>query len=386
MSRIASIEAIGAELTGWRHHLHSIPELQFDCFRTSAFVAEKLRSFGVDEVVEGMATSGVVAVINGKGPGITTGLRADMDALPIEELRDLPYRSTVPGVMHACGHDGHTTMLLGAAKHLAETRNFAGRAVLIFQPAEEGGGGADVMCREGLMTRFGIERVFALHNWPGMDAGRIETRAGPAMAASDAFDVIVTGTGAHAAQPHNGRDPIFAATAMVQALQTIVSRTLDPVKPAVLSVTQFQSGSAYNVIPDEARFSGTFRSLDDEVRAQLLRRLEEIVSAVARANGVRADVIHHPGYPVTVNDADAAGFAMDVAESLVGTGNIERNRLPEMGAEDFAYMLEQVPGAYVFLGQGESAGLHHPRYDFNDKILTLGASYLARLVEEARPF
>ncbi|MEM9811214.1 MAG: M20 aminoacylase family protein [Pseudomonadota bacterium] len=385
MPVINRIADYAADMTAWRRHIHARPELLFETHETAAFVAEQLRTFGVDEIHEGVATSGVVAVIDGQGPGPTIGLRADMDALPITETRNLPYRSERPGKMHACGHDGHTAMLLGAARYLAETRNFSGRVALLFQPAEEGGGGGKVMVDEGVMERYDITRVFALHNWPGLDFGRIELTAGPTMASGDQFDIEIRGRGAHAAYPHNSTDPIAIAMTVAQAMQTIVARTVNPLTPAVVSITRIDAGTTYNVIPEVARLAGTVRTLDEEVRQDVARRIEGLATRIAEGFGATAEVYYSFGYPVTVNDADAAAFAAEVARDVCGDASVRDDRRAEMGAEDFSYMLNAVPGAYVFLGQGDSAGLHHPEYDFNDAVAPIGASYLARLVERAQP-
>ncbi len=373
------------EMKGWRRWMHRNPELGFDCHKTAAYVADRLREFGVDEVHEGIATTGIVAVIEGRGAGPTIGLRADMDALPIDEATGAEHASEVPGTMHACGHDGHTAMLLGAAKYLAETRNFCGRAALIFQPAEEHGGGGEVMVREGIMDRFGITRVFGLHNAPLHAEGQFYTTPGPIMAAVDEYEVVVTGKGGHAAWPHEAADPIPAAVAMMQAIQTIVSRNLDPTGDLVVSVNRMRAGTANNIIPPEAAFSGTIRSFDGDVRAMVFRRLEEIVAGHAAAYGVSARIAFDEGYPATVNDAEAVAFAAGVAAEIVGADRVATDAGPEMGAEDFAYMLQARPGAYVFLGQGDTAFCHHPAYDFNDEIAPIGASFFARLVEQAQP-
>ncbi|MEL6583857.1 MAG: M20 aminoacylase family protein [Pseudomonadota bacterium] len=385
MPVINRIAEFAQDMQAWRHHLHMHPELQFDCHQTAAFVAARLREFGVDEVHEGLAESGVVAVINGQGAGPTIGLRADMDALPITEVKDHAYKSQTPGKMHACGHDGHTTMLLGAAKYLAETRRFAGRVALIFQPAEEGGGGAKVMCDEGLMERFGITQVYALHNLPGAQAGHFLGRPGPIMAAADVFTIRITGNGAHAAKPNEGTDPIVVGAQMVTALQTLVSRNIDPLKSAVLSVTTFHAGTAHNIIPESAVLQGTVRTLDAEMQQFMIDRMHMVVENIAAAFGATAVLDYERGYPVTVNHADALEFAADVAREVSGDAGVEVDTAPMMGGEDFSYMLEERRGAYLFLGQGESAGLHHPHYDFNDEISPVGASYFAKLVERAQP-
>ncbi|ACM01088.1 amidohydrolase [Cereibacter sphaeroides] len=373
------------EMTAWRRHLHRHPELRFDCQNTAAFIAERLRAFGVDEIHEGIATSGLVAIIEGQGEGPTIGLRADMDALPIEELTGADYASTVPGRMHACGHDGHVTMLLGAARYLAETRRFAGRVALLFQPAEEDGGGGEVMVREGVMDRFGISQVYGIHNAPNVPLGRFVTAPGPLMAAVDTATVRVIGKGGHGATPHETVDPVVAIVGMVSALQTIISRNLYTLDDLVLSVTQIHTGSASNIIPEDGWFCATIRTFTPEVRDLVRRRFHEIVEGHAAAYGVRVEIDYELGYPPTVNDPEKAGFAAEVAAEIAGEAGVEANANREMGSEDFAYMLEARPGAYLFLGTGPGAGLHHPAYDFNDAASPLGASFFARLVERAQP-
>ncbi len=382
------IAAYADDMTAWRRHLHQHPELQFDLTETAAFVAERLREFGVDELHEGIAKTGMVAIINGRDAGDggpTIGLRADMDALPIEEATGKDYASKNAGVMHACGHDGHTAMLLGAARYLAETRNFSGRVALIFQPAEEGGGGAKVMVDEGIMDRFGITQVYGIHNSPNVETGLFETNPGAIMASVDTFTIRIAGRGGHGAKPHETADPLVAAVGIVQAIQTIVSRNHYAMQDLVVSVTQIHSGSADNVIPDTAFVQGTVRSFDPEVREMVERRMTEIVAGQAAAYAVTAELDFAKGYPATINDADRAAFAADVAAEVSGEDRVNRDSEREMGAEDFSYMLQARPGAYLFLGQGPGAGLHHPAYDFNDEIAPVGASFFARLVERAQP-
>ncbi|QFT59767.1 putative hydrolase YxeP [Sulfitobacter sp. THAF37] len=382
VNRIADFSA---DMTAWRRHLHTIPELGLECHQTAAFVAARLRDFGVDDLHEGVAKTGIVAIINGQGDGPTIGLRADMDALPIVEDTGLAYASTHAGKMHACGHDGHTAMLLGAAKYLAETRNFAGRVALLFQPAEEAGGGGEVMVREGVMDRFGITQVYALHNAPGLDLGRFHTTAGPIMAAADTFTIRLTGQGGHGARPHECVDPVVAACALVQSLQTIVSRNADPQSQLVISTTQIHTGTTDNVIPEEVYINGTVRTFDKDVQAMVLRRMQALVDGHAASFDLRAELDFEFGYPPTVNDPQSTDFAAEVAEEVAGSAGVERHFAPVMGAEDFSYMLEARPGAYLLLGQGEGAGVHHPKYDFNDEIAPIGASFFARLVERAQP-
>jgi amidohydrolase len=385
MPVVNRIAAYAEEMQGWRRHLHARPELAFDCHQTAAFVAGRLREFGVDDVHEGIAKTGIVAIIEGQGEGPVIGLRADMDALPIMEATGAAHASTIPGKMHACGHDGHTTMLLGAAKYLAETRNFAGKVALIFQPAEESGGGAGVMCAEGLMDRFGIGSVYALHNVPGIEIGQILTTPGPIMAAVDTFEVHITGVGGHGAMPHETADPIPAAIAIAQAMPTIVSRNNYALDDLVISVTQMHAGTVDNVIPSTAYINGTVRTFDAAVQDMVERRMGEIVDGHAAAFGVGAELNYVRGYPATINEPQATAFAAAVAGEVVGAEKVDGNSGREMGAEDFAYMLQERPGAYLFLGAGPGAGLHHPEYDFNDAIAPIGASIFARLVETAQP-
>jgi hippurate hydrolase len=387
MPIINRVAEFADEITGWRRHIHENPELGYEEVKTAAFVADKLKSFGVDEIVTGMGKTGVVAVIKGRktASGKVVGIRADMDALPIHEATSVAYKSRNPGKMHACGHDGHTAMLLGTAKYLAETRNFDGTAIMIFQPAEEGGGGGEAMVKEGLMERFGVQEVYGLHNMPGIPVGAFAIRSGPAMAAADRFDIVIEGKGAHAARPHDGIDPIVTASQLVVALQTIASRTADPLDSVVVSVCEFKGGDAYNVIPQTALLRGTVRTLLKETRVMAERRIKEIAAGVAAAAGAKVTVDYHIGYPVTVNDAAKSDFAAKVAGSIVGESKVDRDILPLMGAEDFSYMLEQRPGAYIFMGNGDTAGVHHPAYDFNDAAIPYGVSYLAQVAERAMP-
>ncbi|TKA96840.1 amidohydrolase [Cereibacter changlensis] len=382
LNRIADYSA---EMTGWRRYLHQHPELEFNCHATAGFIAERLREFGVDEIHEGIATSGIVAIINGQGAGPTIGLRADMDALPIEEITGAEHASTVPGRMHACGHDGHVTMLLGAAKYLAETRNFAGRVALLFQPAEEDGGGGEIMVKEGVMDRFGVSQVYGIHNAPNIPLGKFITTPGPLMAAVDTAYVYLTGKGGHGATPHETVDPVVAMCGMVGALQTIISRNLYALDELVLSVTQVHSGTASNIIPEEAWFCATIRSFTPEVRKLAETRFREIVAGHAAAYGVEARIDYQLGYPPTVNHPDETDFAAEVAREVSGAEAVDARANREMGSEDFAYMLEARPGAYLFMGIGPGAGLHHPAYDFNDEAAPIGASFFARLVERAQP-
>jgi len=382
LNRIADF---APEMTAWRRHLHERPELEFDCSETAAFISERLRDFGVDAIHEGIAKTGIVAVIEGRGPGRTIGLRADMDALPLDEVTGADWASKVPGRMHACGHDGHVTMLLGAAKYLAETRNFSGRVALIFQPAEEEGGGGEVMVREGMMERFEIDEVYGIHNVPNLPLGHFYTNPGPLLAAVDTATVRLTGKGGHGATPHETVDPIPALIGIAGALQTIVSRNVHALDQFVLSVTQVHSGTASNIVPETAMLTATIRSFTPEVRDLAEKRLREIVEGHAAAYGVRAEIDYERGYPPTVNHPGPAAFAAEVAREVAGAAAVDAESDREMGAEDFAYMLEARPGAYLFLGTGPGAGLHHPAFDFNDEAAPMGATFFARLVERALP-
>ena len=376
------------ELTAWRRHLHERPELGFEERETAAFVAEKLESFGCDEVHTGIGRTGVVAVIKGGRGGRGIGLRADMDALPIQEAGGVAWASRHPGRMHACGHDGHTTMLLGAARYLAETRNFDGTAYLIFQPAEEGGGGGRVMVDEGLFERFPAEQVFGLHNWPYAPTGTFAMCEGPAMAASDELTIELTGTGCHAAMPHLGRDPIVAASLLIQALQPLVARETDPIDNAVISITKVAGGDAYNVVPEQVVLWGTIRTFREATRERLIRRVEEVVQGIGLAQGVTGKVKVAAGYPATINTAREAQLGADAAAEIVGEAKVNRAPEPCMGSEDFAFMLKQRPGSYIWMGtggNGPAQQLHSPYFDFNDEALPLGVSYWARLVERLLP-
>ncbi|NBT30763.1 MAG: amidohydrolase [Rhodobacteraceae bacterium] len=385
MPIVNRIADFAEEMKGWRRHLHQNPELALDCPQTAAFVVERLREFGVDEIHEGIAKTGVVAIINGQGAGPTVGLRADMDALPMSEITGLPYASANAGKMHACGHDGHTTMLLGAAKYLAETRNFRGRVALIFQPAEEAIGGARIMVEEGVLDRFDIDEVYALHNAPGTPVGHFYTTPGPIMAAVDTFHIDITGRGGHGAMPHETIDPVVAACGMVTAIQTIVSRNHYALQDLVVSVTQIHTGTVDNVIPETAYINGTVRTFDKGVQDMVIRRMEEIVAGQAAAYGVKAELRYEVGYPATINDPHRTEFAAEVAREISGDAAVEANGGREMGAEDFAYFLEHRPGAYLFVGNGDTAGLHHPKFDFDDNVSPVGASFFARIVEKALP-
>ncbi len=374
------------EITVWRRHLHQNPELMYEVHETAAFVAARLKEFGVTDITTGVGKTGVVAVIEGKSntSGRTIGLRADMDALPIPEASGVDYASKTPGVMHACGHDGHTAMLLGAAKYLAETRNFDGRAVLIFQPAEEGGAGGKAMCDDGLMDRWGIQEVYGLHNMPGLPVGEFAIRPGALMASSDEFEITVTGKGGHAAAPHDAIDTTLVASQIVVSLHSIVSRNVDPVKRMVLTVGTFETDStASNVIAHTARLQGTVRTLDPEYREQAEGWVRRVVENTAAAYGATAEVKWSPGYPVTVNDAASTDYAVEAARAVAA--RVDAETAPIMPSEDFAYMLEERPGAYIFLGNGDTQMCHHPAYVFDDDAIPLGCSWFAELVERRMP-
>ncbi|WP_316194567.1 M20 aminoacylase family protein [Bradyrhizobium sp. SZCCHNRI3052] len=381
VNRVADLQP---DIQAWRRDIHSHPELLYDVHRTAAFVTERLREFGCDEVVTGLGKTGVVGVIKGRKPGHgevkVLGLRADMDALPIEEATGLPYASKTPGMMHACGHDGHTAMLLGAARYLAETRNFAGEVAVIFQPAEEGGGGADAMIKDGLIDRFKIDQVYGMHNGPGLPVGAFAIRQGPLMASTDAVDITIEGHGGHAAKPHNCIDSLLVGAQLVTALQQIVSRSVDPLEAAVLSICEFHAGNARNVIPQSAVLRGTVRTLTPKVRELMEKRVREVVTGVAQMTGAKIDLNYARGYPVVINHAEQTEIAIRAAREVAGDANVHEMP-PMMGGEDFAYMLEARPGAFIFVGNGDSAGLHHPAYNFNDEAIVYGTSFFIKVVE-----
>lgn len=385
MAVVNRIAAYQEEMKGWRRHLHQYPELGLDCYDTAAFVVERLKEFGVDEIHTGIAETGVVALIHGQEKGGVTGLRADMDALPMEEETGAEYASKIAGKMHSCGHDGHTTMLLGAAKYLAETRNFSGTVALIFQPAEETIGGGGLMVDEGMMERFGIEEVYALHTDPNGEVGTFSTCLGPIMAAVDDFDIVLRGKGGHAAHPDENIDPIPAALSIGMALQTISSRNADPLGAIVVSLTQVQAGSAKNVTPETVLLAGTVRTFDPAIREMAEKRLREIVQGQAASYCLTAEIDYQKSYPPTINHAAQTEFAVAVASEVCGSENIIDDIKPSMGAEDFSYMLNARPGAYLQIGQGLGPSLHHPKFDFNDEITPLGASFFARLIETRQP-
>ena len=383
MSLVESVRPLQSKLTAIRRDIHAHPELAFEEHRTAELVARHLESLGI-ETHRGVGGTGVVGVVRGRRGLRAIGLRADMDALPITERNEFAHKSTVQGCMHACGHDGHTTMLLGAAEALAARRDFDGTVYLIFQPAEEGEGGAPAMIADGLFERFPMEAVFGMHNWPGMEAGTFAIHSGPVMASADRFDIRFTGVGAHAAMPHLGVDPVVAGAAFVQAAQTLVSRVLDPIDAGVVSVTQFHAGEAYNVIPDRAELCGTVRTFSAEVRDRLERGLRQVAEGIAQSHGVEVDFQFRRGYPPTVNTAAEAALCAEAARVVAGAGRVFTDRRPSMGAEDFAYFLEEKPGAYVWIGNGPGEGgcmLHNPNYDFNDEVLPAGVAYWCALVQ-----
>ncbi|MGD9862433.1 MAG: M20 aminoacylase family protein [Pseudodonghicola sp.] len=382
-NRLAELHS---EITGWRRHLHAHPELMYDVHQTAAFVVERLKDFGITDITPGIGRTGVVAVIEGRSDtsGRVIGLRADMDALPITEASGVDYASQTPGVMHACGHDGHTAILLGAAKYLAETRNFDGKVVLIFQPAEEGGAGGKAMCDDGLMDRWGIQEVYGLHNMPGLPVGSFAIRPGALLASADEFEITVTGKGGHAASPHNAIDTTLVAAQIVVSLQSIVARNVNPVKRVVVTVGTFETDSnASNVIAHRVRMTGTVRTLDPDERALAEDRVRRVAENTAAAFGAEAEVIWSEGYPVTVNTAEETQYAIEAARAVSDQVNDDTD--PVMPAEDFSFMLEQRPGAYIFLGNGDTAMCHHPAYRFDDAAIPLGSSWFAELIERRMP-
>ena len=388
MAPIDEIARNVTHLTDWRRDLHAHPELLYDVHRTAGFVADRLRDFGCDEVVTGIGRTGVVGVVKGRSDtkGQVIGLRADMDALPIVEITGKAWASTTSGKMHACGHDGHTTMLLGAAEWLARTRQFDGTVVFIFQPAEEGGAGGKAMVDDGLMERFAIQRVFGMHNLPGLPVGQFAMRVGPIMAAADHFSIQLEGKGGHAALPHTTVDTTLVAAHLITSLQSIVSRTVDPVESAVLSVTSMRTDTdAHNVIPQNVALKGTVRTLSETVRDEVRARMAAMIETVPAAFGAKAALSYRTGYPVTVNHAQETGLALEAAREIAGFDKVVPDCAPMMGAEDFSFMLNARPGAFIFLGNGDSASLHHPAYDFDDAAIPHGVSYWVRLTERLLP-
>ena len=373
------------EMKEWRRHLHANPELGFECYNTSGFVIQKLKEFGIDKIYTGIAKTGLVAIINGKKKGKTIGLRADMDALPLKEEIDHNYKSKVDGVMHACGHDGHTTMLLGAAKYLVDTKNFAGQVALIFQPAEEKGGGAAEMCKEGIMDKFSIDEVYGIHTLPGSPLGKFETNSNTVFAASDDFLINIRGNGGHGAYPEQTVDPVMIATQITQGIQSITARNINALKPVVISVTQIHTGTAYNIIPEAASINGTVRTLTEETQELVKQRMTEICNGYSLAFKGKIELIYNYGYPATINYEKEAAFAIEVAEEISGKKNVDGNAKPDMGAEDFSFMLHERPGAFLNLGQGNGPGVHNTKFDFNDDLSPIGASFFVKLIEKGLP-
>jgi hippurate hydrolase len=387
MPVINRVAAMQEEVGEWRRDFHSHPELGFEVHRTAGIVADKLRAFGCDEVVTGIGRTGVVGLIKGRKTqsGKVMGLRADMDALPIHEATGVAYASRTPGTMHACGHDGHTAMLLGAAKYLCETRNFDGTVCLIFQPDEEGLGGGAAMLADGLIDRFGIQELYGMHTWPGAEVGTFGIRPGPLLAAGDRFTVEIAGKGAHAMAPHTSIDPVLVAAHTIAALQSIASRSVSPLEAVVVSTCMVHAGDAFNIIPERAMLGGTVRTLSEEVRDTAEARLTQIAQATAAAFGATAKVGYERAVPATMNDPDKTRFAVRAAREVAGDGKVRDDIAPAMGSEDFAFMLKERPGAYILIGNGSGPGLHTPGYNFNDAALPYGISYLARLAETGMP-
>jgi hippurate hydrolase len=383
VNRVADLHE---EITAWRRDIHENPEIGFDVHRTAGIVADKLRAFGCDEVVPGIGKTGVVGVIRGRktASGKVVGFRADMDALPIAEMTGLPYASKTPGRMHACGHDGHTAMLLGAAKYLCETRNFDGTIVVVFQPNEEGLTGSLAMVQDGLIERFGIGEIFGMHTSPNHELGKFAICAGPMLAACDKFTIEITGKGSHAARPHEGIDTVVVAAHIITALQTIASRTIDPLDAVVVSTCMVRAGEAFNILPQSVGLTGTIRTLSATVREKTHARVRAIAEGIASAFGARAETAFEGDVPVTINDAEKTEFARGVARAIVGEGNVREMR-PIMGAEDFSHMLNKRPGAFIMIGNGIGPGLHNPGYNFNDAAIPFGVSYWVRLAETAMP-
>tara|TARA_R110002126_G_C10488543_1_gene503002 strand:+ start:1374 stop:2543 length:1170 start_codon:yes stop_codon:yes gene_type:complete len=373
------------EVRTWRRWLHQNPELQFDLPKTSRYIADQLGTMEIDEIHENIAQTGIVAIIKGTGDGPTIALRADMDALPMDEFSTDEHASQTPGAMHACGHDGHSAMLLGAAKYLAETRNFSGTVVLIFQPAEEGGTGAKAMMDTGLFERFGIDEVYGMHNMPNLPVGQFGLRSGPVLAATDFFYVEIEGVGGHASRPHKCNDPLVAANAIYNGFQSIITRNVDPIRNGLISITAMQSGEANNVIPQTATLKGTVRNLHEDTRDTIERRMGEIVEGVASTYGVQAKLTYDRLCPVTVNHDEQFNYAALAAERIVGTDNVDREQPTRLGGEDFSYMLQEKPGAIIFVGNGSTAGLHHPEYDFNDEALPYGIAFWTNIIEDRLP-
>ncbi len=387
MSFQEAIENLKSEVTTWRRDFHENPELGYEVHRTAGIVAAKLREFGADEVVTGIGRTGVVGVIKGKNTtsGRVIGLRADMDALPIEEQTNKPYTSKIAGKMHACGHDGHTAMLLGAAKYLCMTRDFDGTAIVVFQPAEEGGAGAKAMIEDGLIERFNIQEIYGMHNMPGIPLGHFAMRHGPMMAAADQFEINIEGKGGHAAKPDKCVDTVLVAAQIINMLQSVISRNVDPLHSAVLSITCMNAGDAFNVIPQTAKLVGTVRTLDEAVRSDVEAQMMRVITSTAQAFGATATLRYNRGYPVTMNHPAQTDFAAQVARVIAGNDKVDTTINPMMGAEDFAYMLQKRPGSYVFIGNGDTAFCHHPAFDFNDDAIPAGIGFWVKLIETGMP-
>jgi amidohydrolase len=387
MPNNATISQLIPQIMAWRRDFHENPELGYEVHRTAKIVADKLKEFGVDEVVTGIGRTGVVGVIKGNNTtsGRVIGLRADMDALPIHEQTNKPYASKIAGKMHACGHDGHTAMLLGAAQYLCMTRNFNGTAVVIFQPAEEGGAGAKAMLDDGLIERFNIQEVYGMHNMPGIPLGHFAMRNGPMMAAADQFTINIEGKGGHAAKPDKCVDSVLVAAQIINMLQSVVSRNVDPLHSAVLSITCMNAGDAFNVIPQTAKLIGTVRTLNEAVRADVEEQMRRVITHTAQALGATASFHYERGYPVTINHAAQTEFAAQVARDVVGADKVDTTIDPLMGAEDFAYMLQARPGCYVFMGNGDTPFCHHPAFDFDDAAIPAGVGFWAKLIETGMP-
>ena len=379
---MSTINELKSEMITWRHHIHAHPETAFEELNTTKFIIEKLKSFGINELYTEFAPTGVVGIIKGNKDGRWIALRADIDALDIIEENKISYCSTIPGKMHACGHDGHTATLLGTAKYLSEHRDFAGTVVVIFQPAEENEGGARVMVENGLFERFPIEAVYGIHNQPNMKLNHFYVTHGPMMASYDVFEIKITGVGAHAAAPHLSKDTILTATQIVNGLQSIVSRNVDPLSSLVVSVTQIHSGDTWNVIPQQAVIRGTVRTFDAQVQDMTENRIKQIATGIASTFEAKAEVDYQRRYPATINHAKQAEIAIKAAKNVVGETNVIIDPTPSMGAEDFAFMLKKIPGAYVWLGAGQGANLHNPAYNFNDEVLTTGVEYFIEIVNQ----
>lgn len=379
---MSTINELKSEMITWRHHIHAHPETAFEELNTTKFIIEKLKSFGINELYTEFAPTGVVGIIKGNKDGRWIALRADIDALDIIEENKITYCSTIPGKMHACGHDGHTATLLGTAKYLSEHRDFAGTVVVIFQPAEENEGGARVMVENGLFERFPIEAVYGIHNQPNMQLNHFYVTHGPMMASYDVFEIKITGVGAHAAAPHLSKDTILTATQIVNGLQSIVSRNADPLSSLVVSVTQIHSGDTWNVIPQQAVIRGTVRTFDAKIQDMAENRIKQIATGIASTFEAKAEVDYQRRYPATINYAKQADIAIKAAKNVVGEASVIIDPNPSMGAEDFAFMLKKIPGAYVWLGAGQGANLHNPAYNFNDEVLTTGVEYFIEIVKQ----